>query len=232
MNNKNEIKNIYYLLLGLYESIDLQHQERVSTDSCIQFNKLLIDLFRLTNDMNLLLFKVKDHLIANKSFVSSFELKNKINPIIKYVKNVFIENGDYQIAKVNYLYNAIEDSEIKQRCGDILLGEQAFDRAINQATQILEDRIKIKSGLQESNLIGIPLVSKAIHSKLEETILKFSDKADIQEGYSNLFKGIIAIYRNPTHHSLAFECDREYALKVCAHIDELLKVLENSEKIK
>ena len=112
------------------------------------------------------------------------------------------------------------------------MGDRAFDRAINQATQILENRIKLKAGLTETSLIGTSLVSKAIHSKLDETILKLSEKQDIQEGYSNLIKGIISIYRNPTHHTLSFECSREYALKVCSHIDELLKIIEQSEKIK
>lgn len=232
MDKKENIKKIYYLLLGLYESIDLQTQRYVTVDSCIQFNNLLYGLYNIIQDNDILLFEVKENIIQGLAYIESYELKNKISPIIQYLKNIFLENGEYQIAKVGYLYNSIEDAEIKERCGDILLGEAAFDRAINQATQILENRIKIKSGLQDSPLIGTHLVSKAIHSKINETILKFSDKADIQEGYSNLFKGIVSIYRNPTHHTLSFDCSREYALKVCAHIDELLKILEESEKIK
>ena len=66
----------------------------------------------------------------------------------------------------------------------------------------------------------------------EFSILKFSDKPDIQEGYSYLLKGIVSNYRNPTHHSLSYECTRECALKICSYIDELLKVIESSEKIK
>ena len=159
-------------------------------------------------------------------------MKNHICPVIEYLKNFFIESGEYQISKVGYLYNSIEDGDIKARCGDILLGEGPYDRAINQATQILEDRIKNKAELKNTKLIGTALVSKAIHSGLDETILKFSDKADIQLGYSNLFKGLVSIYRNPTHHTLSFECSREYALKVCAYIDELLRIIEASEKIK
>ena len=168
----------------------------------------------------------------NGRYLTIGEMKNHVCPIIEYLKNLYIESGDYQISKVGYLYNSIEDGDIKARCGDILLGEGPYDRAINQATQILEDRIKAKAGLKDTNLIGTALVSKAIHSSLDETILKFSDKADIQLGYSNLFKGLVSIYRNPTHHTLSFECSREYALKVCAYIDELLRIIEASEKIK
>ena len=75
------------------------------------------------------------------------------------------------------------------------------------------------------------MVSKAIHSKAENTILKFNDNADIQEKYAALFKGIIGVYRNPTHHGLDYECSREDALKFCAYIDLLLKEVEKSEKI-
>ncbi len=228
MEDKKEIQKIYYLLKGLYESID--GNDYVSIDSCNNFNELVDKLYNIISDEIVNSFKID--LEGHSGYLNSFMLKNNLNPIISYLKNMYIENGDYQIAKVGYLYNSIEDSEIKQRCGDILLGEGAFDRAINQATQILEDRIKVKAGLKDSPLIGLQLVSKAIHSKIDETILKFSDKSDVQEGYANLFKGIVSIYRNPTHHTLSFECSRDYALKVCAHIDELLKVLECSEKIK
>lgn len=230
MEQKQEIKKNYYLLKGLYDSIDIKNQEYISKECCINFNNLIDKLYNIIDDENINSFRIELH--NNTSYPNSFILKNNLNPIISYLKNMYIENGEYQIAKVGYLYNSIDDSEIKQRCGDILLGESAFDRAINQATQILEDRIKEKAGLKDSHLIGLQLVSKAIHSKIDETILKFSDKPDIQEGYSNLFKGIVSIYRNPTHHTLSFECSRDYALKVCSHIDELLKVLECSEKIR
>lgn len=117
----------------------------------------------------------------------------QLNPIISYIENMHINSSDYQISKIGYLYNSIEDKELHDRCGDILLGKTAFDRAINQATQILEDRIKKKTNLESTNLIGIPLVSKAIHSKIDQTILKYSDDPDIQEGYSFMFKGIIIL---------------------------------------
>jgi len=158
-----------------------------------------------------------------------YELMNSHIPMyILHDINIEYKGYKAQISKVGYLYNSIEDKELHDRCGDILLGETAFDRAINQATQILEDRIKKKANLEKTNLIGIPLVSKAIHAKVDQTILKFSDEPDIQEGYSFMFKGIISIYRNQTHHSLNFKCNREYALKFCSYIDELLKDVDRS----
>ena len=232
MDEKHEIKKLYYFLCGKEKSVSESTSEKFVSDIlCYRFNNLLNLLKNIINDNTLDLFLIEKE-ETNGRHLTIGEMKNHICPVIEYLKNFYIESGEYQINKVGYLYNSIEDGDIKARCGDILLGDGPYDRAINQATQILEDRIKVKAELEDSNLIGTALVSKAIHSSLDETILKLSDKADIQLGYSNLFKGLISIYRNPTHHTLSFECSREYALKVCCYIDELLKLVEQSEIIK
>lgn len=85
--------------------------------------------------------------------------------------------------------------------------------------------------MEDSVLIGLALVSKAIHSKLEQTMLKFSEKDNEQEDWSLLFKEIIGIYKNSTHHGIDYECTREEALKICAYIDTLLQAVEKSEKV-
>ncbi len=231
MDEKHEIKKIYYLLCGIDKSVSESSNERFVSDLlCDRFNNLLNLLKDKINDDTLDFFLI-EKIETQGRHLTIGEMKNHICPIIEYLKNFFIENGEYQVSKIGYLYNSIEDGDIKARCGDILLGEGPYDRAINQATQILEDRIKNKANLKDTNLIGTALVSKAIHSNSDETILKFSDKADVQLGYSNLFKGLVSIYRNPTHHTLSFKCSREYALKVCCYIDELLKLVEQSEII-
>lgn len=232
MDGRSKIQKIYYLLIGIEKSVTTSQNEKfVSTIICERFNSLMYDLRCIINDDMLDYFVIEKEEFTGRNLTIG-EMKNHICPIIELLKNFYIDDGEYHIAKIGSLYNSIDDKDIKERCGDILLGDSAFDRAINQATQILEDRIKKKAGLDDTNLIGLPLISKAVHPKIEETILKFSDKADIQEGYSFLFKGLISNYRNPTHHTLSFECSREYALKVCAYIDELLKIVDNSEKIK
>lgn len=217
-----EIKKIYYLLLGIKESINGSIPEKVVR----QYNGYITELEEILGE-NLGSYKIIIY-DFQEGYIGCYEIMFQINQILKYLENMHINSSEYQISKVGYLYNSIEDKELHDRCGDILLGETAFDRAINQATQILEDRIKKKAGLEKTVLIGLPLVSKAIHTKTENTILKFGDDPNIQEGYAFLFKGIISVYRNPTHHSLNFKCDREYALKFCAYIDELLKDIDRS----
>ena len=114
-----------------------------------------------------------------RTFHSSV-LNYQIYPIIKYLENMHINSSDYQINKVGYLYRSIEDKTLKDRCGDILLGETAFDRAVNQATQILEDRIKKKR--REKPAWAVPTVVNAapmvvaapVNSKKERYLWKTS----------------------------------------------------------
>ncbi|MFQ9298276.1 MAG: TIGR02391 family protein [Clostridia bacterium] len=230
--NKKEIRKIYNLLYGMYIAAKEQRMEFIFKNDIEQFNYLLDKLLNLTGDEYFKMYKVEKNDYYNERTCRKEIYLIKILPMVEYIKNEYIETTEETIQKVGALYNSIEDTELQKRCGDILLESSgAFDRVINQATQILEDRIKKKSGLQETTLIGLSLVSKAIHSRLDLTILKFSDNADIQEKYAALFKGIIGVYRNPTHHGLDYECSREDALKFCAYIDLLLKEVEKSEKI-
>ena len=228
--NKYNIEKIYYLLLGIKETL-YESDYSVPSKVIKQYNEMIRKLSLLA-DESLWEYKIEEKPDFDDGTYYNVPFKYQLNQVISYIENMHINTSDYQINKVGYLYNSIVDKELHERCGDILLGETAFDRAINQATQILEDRIKKKSGLEKTTLIGNSLISRAIHTKLDQTVLKFSDEADIQEGYSFLFKGLISIYRNPTHHSLNFKCDREYALKFCAYIDELLLEVNKSDKIK
>ncbi len=230
--DKKELIKIYNLLNGTYKAIQAQSERWIGTNDISKFNELLDKIYEITNDEFVIMYKMEESDYSGDSYCLKDTLLIKILPIIEYVNNIYIDNKEETIRKVGALYNSIEDTELQKRCGDILLeASGAFDRVINQATQILEDRIKKKSGLENTTLIGNALVSKAIHSKLENTILKFSDDPNIQEQYAALFKGIIGVYRNPTHHGLDYECSREDALKFCAYIDLLLKDVQKSEKV-
>lgn len=230
--NKKEIKKIYSLLYGTYIAVKEQNSLLIFENDIFQLNRLLQKLNELTEDEYFYMYKIQKNDYHGDDYCRKEVFLVKLLPIIQYLKDEYIESTEETIRKVGALYNSIEDTELQKRCGDILLeSSQAFDRVINQATQILEDRIKKKSGLNKTTLIGLPLVSKAIHAKLDMTILKFSDNPDIQEKYSSLFKGIIGVYRNSTHHGLDYECSREEALKFCAYVDLLLKEVEKSNKI-
>ncbi len=233
--DKREIEKIYVLLSGMHRAVRENDYNWLKDDDVYKYNQMIEDLFNITQDKYFQFYK----LTFDKAFrengeteYSRVDFVMQIVPVLEYLEKIYIDTRADVIQKVGALYNAIEDLELQKRCGDILIeATGAFDRVINQATQILEDRIKKKAGLDNETLIGIPLVSKAVHSKLDNTILKFSDSPEIQEQYSALFKGVIGVYRNPTHHGLDYECTREDALKFCAYVDTLLKEVDKAEKI-
>lgn len=130
-----------------------------------------------------------------------------------------------QKAAIEYL---LEDKELRQRCADILQARSHFDRPINQATLVLEDRIRQKA-TPTKQLVGENLVGYAFNPELSKTVLKISDNPDEQRGFTSILRGIVPAFRNPTHHHVANRFTREEALRVCGFIDVLLRVVDNSK---
>lgn len=126
----------------------------------------------------------------------------------------------------------IQDQELRSRCQDILLASANFDRPINQATLVLEDRIRKK--LQPTKkLVGENLIGYAFNEDLSKTVLRVaSNDADDQRGFTQMLRGIVAAFRNKTHHHAINSFSREEAMRVCGFIDVLLRVVNNSIKVK
>lgn len=131
-------------------------------------------------------------------------------------------------AAIDYL---IEDQELKDRCQDLLLASSKFDRPINQATLVLEDRIRNKAKPTQ-RLVGVNLVNYAFKGDLTKTILKVSNNPDEQGGFASIIRGVMLAFRNLTHHHIVNTFTREEALKVCGFIDVLLKVVDNATKVR
>ena len=128
------------------------------------------------------------------------------------------------------LTDYIHDKELRDRCLDLLKLESKFDRAINQATQVFEDRVRIKAKITE-RIQGVNLVNRALSADLTKTILKISDNPEEHEGFCHIARGMMLAFRNPTHHYLTDEVTREQALKLCGFVDVLLSILEKAEKV-
>jgi len=126
----------------------------------------------------------------------------------------------------------IQDQTLIDRCVDNLTGRRNFDIAINQATLILEDRIRNKAQ-PTKKLVGEPLVNFAFNEDLTKTVLQVaSNDADDQRGFTQILRGLVPTFRNKTHHHVIKTFSREEAMRVCGFIDVLLRVVDNSVKIK
>ena len=124
----------------------------------------------------------------------------------------------------------IQDQELRSRCQDILMASTNFDRPVNQATLVLEDRIR-KKALPPSKLVGENLVSYAFNEDLSKTVLRVaSNDSDDQRGFTQMLRGIVPAFRNKTHHHIITHFSREEAMRVCGFIDVLLRVVDGSTK--
>lgn len=162
---------------------------------------------------------------ANREFCSGEEIANKLNQLVSYLE--YTQHVGSEIIEIGSIYNSIQDEQLKARCADLLSAPGNFDRVINQATLVLEDRIRTKSG-STSGAVGAPLVNEVVKADPSKSKLKISDDKNEQEGYASILRGVVGAYRNPTHHQLLDHITREEALKVCAFIDGLLKIVDGA----
>jgi len=147
--------------------------------------------------------------------------KNETKPVIS-------KRASLKLA-IEYL---IEDQELRSRCQDILMASANFDRPINQATLVLEDRIR-KKAQPKTKLVGENLVGYAFNENISKTVLRAAgNDSDDQRGFTQILRGVVAAFRNKTHHHTANTFSREEAMRVCGFIDVLLRVVDNSVKVK
>lgn len=152
-------------------------------------------------------------------------IQAKLFQFMSYLESSYNLHGE--VIEIGSIYNSMGDEELKSRCSDILSSPSNFDRVINQATLVLEDRIRTKSKLH--NLQGVTLVNKAINSDLNKSVLQTSVDPEEHEGIAHICRGIVLSYRNPTHHRIIENYTREDSLKFCAFVDLLLAIIDNSK---
>jgi Protein of unknown function (Hypoth_ymh) len=126
----------------------------------------------------------------------------------------------------------IQDQELRERCQNDLMARKHFDKPINQATLVLEERIRGK--VQDAQrLVGETLVSYAFNEDLSKTRLQVAtNNPDDQRGFTQILRGFVPAFRNKTHHFITKNLSREEAMRVCGFIDVLLRIVDSSVKIR
>jgi uncharacterized protein (TIGR02391 family) len=125
----------------------------------------------------------------------------------------------------------IHDQQLRNKCGDILLARANYDRPINQATLVLEDRIRRKVK-PPTAMVGETLVNYAFNERLEKTRLRVaSAQAEEQRGITIILRGFVPAFRNTTHHHIVDTFTQEDAIRTCAFIDLLLRVVDSTKVV-
>jgi uncharacterized protein (TIGR02391 family) len=120
----------------------------------------------------------------------------------------------------------LHDPQLRGRCKDLLQAGRHFDRVFREATTVLDDRLKKKTGI--TDMTPENLVGKALSPDPSKAVLEVSSAKSEQEGFHGICKGIMLTFRNKTHHSLSDKFTLADALKFCGFIDTVLGVIEQA----
>lgn len=120
------------------------------------------------------------------------------------------------------LPSLVADDELRRRCEDLLVAEAHYDRVIREACVILENRVRT-AARADKNMIGTSLMEQAFSPK--KGPLRLSDHDQEQLGAMQIYRGIMAFFRNAAGHNLIDSYDQEDALRFVVLVDLLLKTL-------
>ncbi len=126
----------------------------------------------------------------------------------------------------------IRDNELRRRCTDLLGAADNYDRALREATVILEDRLRRKAG--HDILAGlIPASADQTGSNLVPTlcfpgkpVLIYSTDRSKRAAFQQMLLGVVLHLRNPSHHALDDSKQWSWAWSVVGLIDRLLEDVE------
>lgn len=220
------LEKLYGRLKGMR---DLSYAQKFFSIKVIEdYNNVVEKISKIINE-NLEDFKVVDAPTYRDGHdTDSKSLQGKLLQFLSYIEYGY--KLSEKVIEIGSVYNSIMDDELKARCSDILSAPSDFDRVINQATLVLEDRIRTKAGVGK-DLVGVTLVNKVLNSDVSRTVLLVPSNPEEHEGICHICRGIMMSFRNPTHHFLSNDITREEALKLTAFIDYLLKIIDDCKVI-
>lgn len=223
--NRKRLRGIYAQLVGLERAWPA---DNTRAEVMTRANKLIAEFCKLL-DLPIEDFAIPTSLswnnYNNELYFSGSDSLPFVKQAISYL--VEIEHVSERIQEIGSLYNVIKHEELKRRCSDLLSSPGPYDRAINQATQVLENVIRQKAQ-DGDKMTGTALVGRYIKQDPDTSTLVVSDDKAEQEGFSNMIKGVMLVFRNDTHHRISDRFTREEALQVCGFIDNLISIIDKA----
>lgn len=114
------------------------------------------------------------------------------------------------------------------------LANQRVPRAVEEAYKLLDNVVKKKANLQNTNSTGASLMQKAFTPN--NPILKLNSgttasEQDEQSGYMQVFAGCMTGIRNPRAHDSDWEDTEERALQLLAFANHLIERAQLSQMV-
>jgi len=119
------------------------------------------------------------------------------------------------------LPSLISDDELRRRCEDLLAADAHHDRVIREACVILEDRVRKAIG-GSKGVVGTSLMEKAFG---KNGPLRLSDEDQEQIGAMQVYRGVMAFFRNDAGHNVVDSYTQEDALRFVVFVDLLLAMV-------
>ena len=129
----------------------------------------------------------------------------------------------------------IHDDQLRGRCADLLAAPGAYDRVIQEATRVLEDRIRSRvphdtlSKLlpNSGDQIGDRLINRVF--SVDDPALSVSDDRVRRIAIRNMLIGVVSYLRNPSHHSIDDQTEWSWAWSTVGLIDRLLTDIDGCD---
>ncbi len=102
---------------------------------------------------------------------------------------------------------------------DLLAADTHHDRVIREACVILEDRVRKTLGAGK-DVLGVSLMEQAFSPK--KGPLRLSEHEKEQVGAMQIYRGVMAFFRNAAGHNLVESYTQEDALRFVVFVDLLL----------
>jgi uncharacterized protein (TIGR02391 family) len=119
----------------------------------------------------------------------------------------------------------IADPQLRERCHDLLAASDHYDRAIAQACLVLEHRVR-SLAKADATVTAVPLMEQAFSPK--DGPLPLSPIPQEQLGAMQIYRGMMAFFRNSTGHHIVDSWSRDDAVRFVGWVDLLLKLAESA----